>query len=111
MYSNYYSTYMFLLLGEGQFGVVHKALAEGICSYDTNRSVVAVKTLKGSESALAITTLCLPYMIFVVNARPSDINDLHSELDTMKKMDPHPNIINILGVCSRPGVFDVHVIV
>ena len=32
--------------GEGQFGVVHQALAEGICSHDLSRKVVAVKTLK-----------------------------------------------------------------
>lgn len=32
--------------GEGQFGVVHRALAEGICSFDYGRKVVAVKTLK-----------------------------------------------------------------
>ena len=33
--------------GEGQFGRVFKAIAEGICPHDTNRKVVAVKTLKG----------------------------------------------------------------
>ena len=33
--------------GEGQFGRVFKAIAEGICPYDSNRKVVAVKTLKG----------------------------------------------------------------
>jgi len=32
--------------GEGQFGQVWKAMAEGICPQDTSRYVVAVKTLK-----------------------------------------------------------------
>ena len=34
-------------VGEGQFGRVFKALAEGICPHDSNRKIVAVKTLKG----------------------------------------------------------------
>ena len=34
-------------LGEGQFGQVWKATAEGICPHDANRSIVAVKMLKG----------------------------------------------------------------
>ena len=34
-------------IGEGQFGRVFKAIAEGICPYDSNKKVVAVKTLKG----------------------------------------------------------------
>ena len=36
-----------LFAGEGQFGRVFKAIAEGICPQDNNRKVVAVKTLKG----------------------------------------------------------------
>lgn len=36
----------FLSSGEGQFGQVWKAMAEGICPQDANRAIVAVKTLK-----------------------------------------------------------------
>ena len=35
------------LTGEGQFGRVFKALAEGICPQDNNRKIVAIKTVKG----------------------------------------------------------------
>ena len=38
------------LAGEGQFGQVWKATAEGICPYDSNRTVVAVKKLKRESS-------------------------------------------------------------
>lgn len=37
------------------------------------------------------------------NARPSDKFDLQSELETMLSMESHPNIINILGMCSETG--------
>lgn len=37
----------FCYLGEGNFGQVHKARANGIIPGDETRNVVAVKTLKG----------------------------------------------------------------
>ena len=37
------------------------------------------------------------------NARPSDKDDLRSELATMRGMEPHPNILNYLGMCSETG--------
>ena len=37
------------------------------------------------------------------NARPSDKDDLRSELATMRGMEPHPNILNFLGMCSETG--------
>lgn len=37
------------------------------------------------------------------NARPSDKDDLDSELEIMRHMEPHPNIINLLGQCSETG--------
>ena len=38
------------------------------------------------------------------NARPSDKDDLQSELATMRGMEPHPNILNYLGMCSETGL-------
>ena len=38
------------------------------------------------------------------NARPSDKDDLRSELATMRGMEPHPNILNFLGMCSETGL-------
>lgn len=52
---------------------------------------------------MAILAICTCAIIIIGNARPSDIMDLHSELDTMRRIEPHPNIINFLGVCSKPG--------
>ena len=49
-----------LATGEGQFGRVFKAIAEGICPHDSNRNVVAVKTLKGK--AIGRLHLCLPFV-------------------------------------------------
>ena len=50
------------LTGEGQFGRVFKALAEGICPQDDNRKIVAIKTLKGKtiQNLLSVcTSACL----------------------------------------------------
>ena len=38
----------------------------------------------------------------VENALNMDVNDLYAELEIMKKMEPHPNILNLLGYCTRP---------
>lgn len=38
------------------------------------------------------------------NYRDADYFDLRSELDIMRRMEPHPNIINLLGVCSEIGI-------
>ena len=38
------------------------------------------------------------------NARPTDKDDLQSELATMRGMEPHPNILNYLGMCSETGM-------
>ena len=43
-------------------------------------------------------THCVP---LAENYRDADYFDLRSELDIMKSMEPHPNIINLLGVCSE----------
>lgn len=37
------------------------------------------------------------------NARPSDVDDLRQELHILKKIQPHCNILNLLGCCSKPG--------
>ena len=44
----------------------------------------------------------------VDNARPSDKDDLRSELETMRGMEPHPNILNFLGMCSATGERCMH---
>ena len=60
------------IAGEGEFGVVHKAIWNG--------TLVAVKTLKqSSEIALA---------------------DFRSEIDTLRKVH-HPNAVQFLGARSK----------
>lgn len=46
-----------MFTGEGQFGKVWKAIAEGICPNDANRTIVAVKTLKGQCSIYVRTII------------------------------------------------------
>ena len=37
------------------------------------------------------------------NAPPGESSDLLDELELMKKIKPHSNIINLLGCCTLPG--------
>ncbi|XP_017929057.2 fibroblast growth factor receptor 4 isoform X2 [Manacus vitellinus] len=72
-------------LGEGCFGQVVWAEAYGIDRDRPDRAVtVAVKMLKD-------------------NATDKDLADLISEMEMMKLMDKHKNIINLLGVCTQDG--------
>ncbi|XP_068600440.1 fibroblast growth factor receptor 4 [Brachionichthys hirsutus] len=72
-------------LGEGCFGQVVRAEA---CSINKDgldqASTVAVKMLKD-------------------DATDKDLADLISEMELMKVMDKHKNIINLLGVCTQDG--------
>ncbi|XP_048885584.1 fibroblast growth factor receptor 4-like isoform X3 [Brienomyrus brachyistius] len=72
-------------LGEGCFGQVVKAEAYGINKNSPVQSTtVAVKMLKD-------------------DATDKDLADLISEMELMKGMDKHKNIINLLGVCTKDG--------
>jgi len=74
------------ILGEGCFGQVWKCEALNICESEGNQ-VVAVKTLKE-------------------NATEKEKKDLLSELEVMKLLDPHPNVVTLLGSCTdRDPVF------
>lgn len=69
------------ILGEGCFGQVWKCEALNICSGE-GASLVAVKTLKE-------------------NATEKERKDLLSELEVMKLLDPHPNVVTLLGCCTE----------
>ncbi|KAM6985843.1 fibroblast growth factor receptor 4 [Aplochiton taeniatus] len=73
-------------LGEGCFGQVVRAEAYGITrdGHEHNCCTVAVKMLKD-------------------DATDKDLADLISEMELMKGMDKHKNIINLLGVCTQGG--------
>ncbi|MEJ1284841.1 fibroblast growth factor receptor 4 [Cricetulus griseus] len=72
-------------LGEGCFGQVVRAEAFGMNpSQPDQTSTVAVKMLKD-------------------NASDKDLADLVSEMEMMKLIGRHKNIINLLGVCTQEG--------
>lgn len=72
-------------LGEGCFGQVVRADAYGINKDQLEQpTTVAVKMLKD-------------------DATDKDLADLISEMELMKVMDKHKNIINLLGVCTQDG--------
>uniref|UniRef100_A0A7N5ZVW1 Fibroblast growth factor receptor n=1 Tax=Anabas testudineus TaxID=64144 RepID=A0A7N5ZVW1_ANATE len=72
-------------LGEGCFGQVVRAEAYSINKDCPDQATtVAVKMLKD-------------------DATDKDLADLISEMELMKVMDKHKNIINLLGVCTQDG--------
>ncbi|XP_072379897.1 tyrosine kinase receptor Cad96Ca [Diabrotica undecimpunctata] len=71
----------FNILGEGAFGQVWKCEALDMDGNDTGVTVVAVKTLKE-------------------NANEKEKSDLQSELQVMKMLEPHPNVVRLLGCCT-----------
>ncbi|XP_015756865.1 PREDICTED: fibroblast growth factor receptor 2-like isoform X2 [Acropora digitifera] len=70
-------------LGEGAFGLVMRADAVGLPDMPTTNSV-AVKMLKA-------------------DATENELADLLSEMDTMKEIGKHKNIINLIGACTQNG--------
>nr|XP_020854442.1 fibroblast growth factor receptor 4 isoform X2 [Phascolarctos cinereus] len=72
-------------LGEGCFGQVVRAEAYGMDPQQPDGAItVAIKMLKD-------------------NASDKDLADLISEMEMMKLIGRHKNIINLLGVCTQEG--------
>lgn len=71
-------------MGEGCFGQVWRCEALNIDGKE-GTSTVAVKTLKES-------------------AGDRERQDLLSELTVMKMLDPHPNVVRLLGCCTDKGM-------
>ncbi|XP_078041064.1 tyrosine kinase receptor Cad96Ca [Augochlora pura] len=72
---------VFNILGEGCFGQVWKCEALDIDG-KSGTTIVAVKTLKE-------------------NATERERLDLAQELRVMKNLDPHPNVVRLLGCCTE----------
>ncbi|XP_072048964.1 tyrosine kinase receptor Cad96Ca-like [Amphiura filiformis] len=68
-------------LGHGEFGKVLLAKAKGIMGIN-GETDVAVKTLKEDASS-------------------SDREELLQEVDLMKILEPHPNVVRLLGYCTE----------
>ncbi|XP_066139191.1 tyrosine kinase receptor Cad96Ca isoform X1 [Euwallacea fornicatus] len=71
----------FSILGEGAFGQVWKCEAMDLEGKESGLTIVAVKTLKE-------------------NANEKEKSDLISELHVMKMLEPHPNVVKLLGCCT-----------
>ncbi|XP_057305891.1 fibroblast growth factor receptor 4-like isoform X2 [Hydractinia symbiolongicarpus] len=69
-------------LGEGAFGVVVKAQAVGLKKCEEHQTTVAIKMLKA-------------------DATEHELLDLLSEMETMKTIGRHQNIINFIGCCTQ----------
>lgn len=75
-------------IGEGAFGVVYKGSIFGLSSNPHGFTDVAVKMLRPGHS-------------------DSDVKDLIREMEVMKKVSGHRNIINLLGCITQGGQLQV----
>ncbi|XP_033992132.1 fibroblast growth factor receptor 3 isoform X6 [Trematomus bernacchii] len=86
-------------LGEGCFGQVVMAEAIGIDKEKPNKPLdVAVKMLKVPHHGFFI-----PFLFSSDDATDKDLSDLVSEMEMMKMIGKHKNIINLLGACTQDG--------
>ncbi|XP_006815314.1 tyrosine kinase receptor Cad96Ca-like [Saccoglossus kowalevskii] len=69
------------IIGVGEFGEVMKAVAFSLLGNDIWMTA-AVKTLKDDSS-------------------PMEREDLLKEIKLMKRLPPHPNVVSLLGCCTR----------
>ena len=88
--------------GEGSFGRVLQAKAQGIVPGMPERNVVAVKTTKG-ELEPFVPSSHRNTQILAENATSVEREELLAELQLMKTLEPHENILNLLGHCTSPG--------
>ncbi|XP_065204100.1 fibroblast growth factor receptor 2-like [Planococcus citri] len=71
-------------VGEGEFGTVAKAEAKNISVRENETTIVAVKMLKDEHT-------------------DTDMVDLVSEMEILKLLGNHPNILQLIGCCSQRG--------
>lgn len=48
------------------------------------------------------------YYYFTADATEKDLSDLISEMEMMKIIGKHKNIINLLGACTQDGEREMH---
>jgi len=80
------------VLGEGAFGKVVRATA-------THAQIMNGRLVESGETE-AETTVAVKMV--KEGHTDSDITDLVKEMEIMKVIGRHPNIINLVGVCSQP---------
>jgi len=93
-------------LGEGAFGHVVQAQAEGIVKTSPS-TTVAVKMLKGTTTLLSATFgpfLTIDFFRPPIEGHTdTELMDLVSEMEMMKMIGKHINILNLLGCCTQDG--------
>ena len=109
---------LFEKIGGGSFGQVWKGAVLDMAGVQ-GWSIVAVKMLKGKQESLiyriiAIVKMMLYIMVniipcisdisFAENSSHSDLRDLLSELDLLKKLKPHPNVIQLKGCLTKDAI-------
>ena len=72
------------MIGQGCFGQVYKGEAEQVPGEEEGPVVVAIKTLKPTAS-------------------DQEKRDLKNELAVMKMLEPHQNVVRLLGCCTEKG--------
>lgn len=87
-------------IGEGEFGMVLKARADGIQNHDGNFYcfLVSLNSLGFSFSG----TMTVAVKTLKNAAKNTELGDLVSELELLKDVD-HPNVIQLLGACTTEG--------
>ena len=60
-------------------------------------------TDKTSFASQSFIEHCIKQLISTDNATSVEIEELLGELDLMRNMTPHENILNLLGQCTTPG--------
>ena len=76
--------YIIFFIGEGCFGTVWRGEVDGLPEEDSTTRV-AIKTTK-------------------TNATDKDKKDLLNELSVMKILEPHSNVVRLLGCCTEKGM-------
>ena len=95
-------------LGEGAFGHVVQAQANGIITPNTT-TTVAVKMLKGIGLEFTLLIYFIENIskvfvfIFAEGHTDTELMDLVSEMEMMKMIGKHTNILNLLGCCTQNG--------
>lgn len=76
-------------VGQGNFGIVFKEELSSVVENEESTMTIAVKMLKNSIN-------------------DSDMADLVSEMEVMKRIGKHLNIINLIGCCTQNGDYLLH---
>ena len=105
----FFSSYV----GEGTFGRVVQAQAPGIVEGTSDKYVVAIKMCRGkaistimlnnSEFVLLSSFCLVGCLFFSLLENALHQTSLWDELQLMKKLESHNNIVNLLGCCSTPS--------